>query len=320
MDRRTGGALVLVIAVIAAFAGVFGTKVIAGDARRGPVEGPPDVGSCVLDAVAEEAFVSRYQVDISVTLDGEIHPHVRTGPCTEPTYGEVVGVLADGLDYLPPNEGFISEDPGTPSKKCAELGRAFLSAGREPTDNTVQWHQAPMPSFDTIGPSEIQKRMGQRWLACRVVAYSASGGTQVPYGGTVRGAAASGGYPSEFARCSEDPPGRGFDVARIDCSLPHRSELLASASTSAPSTTVSQRLERECTDLAGTMTGMADPTAGGRLAVTYTEVAVPVYGESGAMDPLHMIDVSYACSLQVVGDGVLTGPLLGLGDGDVPLG
>jgi len=315
MDRRWGGVLVLVIAVVAALAGNARAKQMTGSPVIAAIPGPPEVGACVLNP---PDWNSRLPAgEPAVAVDGTVYLSVATGSCRPARYGEVVGVISNGLDYADPADGDKWDDPTSPDRQCSDLVDAYVGNDTGPATDSAVWFPAASVGSMLLGPSALQQRFGDRWLACVAVGYAGnSDGTR--YTGSVRDAMRTLRFPSALAQCLGAEPAAA--VVPVDCHDPHPAELMASFYTDDPRAADRAKLEASCPDIAAALTGMADPTAGGRLQVSTVTNNLPVYGDNGAMDPDHMVDVQSFCLIEATGSHVLTGPLLGLGGGELPLG
>ena len=85
MDRRTWGAVLVVVVIVAALTvpNVAGRRVEAA-ATRIPIADPPQVGDCLLEDPTGTRSALAYS---SIEIDAAM-----TGPCGEQNYGEVVSV------------------------------------------------------------------------------------------------------------------------------------------------------------------------------------------------------------------------------------
>jgi hypothetical protein len=78
-----------------------------------------------------------------------------------------------------------------------------------------------------------------------------------------------------------------------------------------------------CEQLAAIVMGTADPTRGGRLAVTVGPVSGTTYVfSSNPADgaAVTRVDLVGACAVELVGAGQLTGTVIGLGESPLPVG
>ena len=323
MERRLVGALVLVLAVVAALAGNGRTKELAGTPERGPVPGPPKVGECVVERLEDRTFAvdtGGTGGDFSGISDGSeggsylSTPTAVTRSCSDRRYGEVVAVIADGMDYLPPEQFTDEPDPDDPWMRCDAAVQGFLDAA--PIDDR-EWVPSASPSGALFGPSALQLALGQRWLGCAVMAYTASG--EETYVGSLAGSMRTLTIPPDFAVCLEtvpQPNGIGGEVTA--CDNPHQAEQFGAVYRDREVAADGRQLAASCPDLASALTRMPDPTAGGRLHIEVNEMRMLAYDEAG--DPLTDASaITYACLLVANRDAKLTGPLLGLAEAPLPI-
>ena len=100
-------------------------------------------------------------------------------------------------------------------------------------------------------------------------------------------------------------------VTFVDCSEPHRSELVSIGSVSGHSDVAASDVSASCERLAARIVGRDDPTAGGVLTVGVDPEELPARLTSG-----RTIDIT--CFLTSTNDRRLVGTLVGLGDRPVP--
>ena len=310
-NRRWTGLSVLAVALllVAVAPAVFRAP-IAGSAAIGPIPGPPVVGDCLRQPIgpAEQA------------PDGDLtFPPVRTGPCTGHRFGEVVAVVASPKVAPPivsPIDGSVA-DPNTTA--CDDDVARYLgmsSAAAAPQRTGVFWAVLPAAVHSLrIKPSALQQLFGQRWVACVEYLDPEDDEQNRPgdYLRTARGTFDSGSPPAAFSTCLSTLDATSVDIG--DCYQAHPAELFALAFGSAAISR--SKLMTTCTALVSRYTAMSDPTAGGRLAV---EV---VAGDTGKPVPDGVVDISSNgadCIVRPTADRVLTGPLMSLGAGPVPLG
>lgn len=303
----------LAVAVIAALAGNARTKQVAGDAVRGPLPPPPAVGDCVLEPLPESvlnAFSGPGEVDDHLTA--------RIAPCSGGRYGEVVAVVAAGLDYSAPTRGDVWTDQNSPANTCSAAAETYL--GDEAVDYLHGWSPATAMALGGVAPDPVLARAGQRWLACVVVGIGEPEGalrqTQ-RYSRTLRNALSSLRLPPELAQCAPALPAMGASVETVSCGRPHTAELFGTAASDRPDDAEQVRLTGECGDFVRKLSGTGDPTAGGRLRVRVTSVQLPP--DSADTGPDAVGPVYYYCGVEAVAGHVLTGPLLGLGIGPLPV-
>lgn len=307
--RRAIGIMAL---IVAAFAVLVLPKVLSAGLTGIPssmdIPEPPPIGSCVL---VDPAAVTR--VDCDKAHDGEVAMSWAAGILPEPTFvlnRNYSMIATDAQGKLLPSDplcsGWGSQYVGTITK----FGPA-LWAPVDPSFVTTKV-VAP-PGFGTDK---------QHWVACVVVP-----GKAAPYVGTVRdsGGATGSARPDIFGWCfSSDTVATSASVYS-SCAGAHRIEQLATfiptqqmfyANTITVETTLPE-IEQGCLELATQMIGAVDPTFGGRLQIRSApvseELRTPEAGppQSGLRVP--------DCFVSYVGVGELTGTVVGLGDGALPV-
>ena len=316
VDRRWGGVLVLVVAVVAALAGNARTKDIAGQALRGPVPDPPKVGDCLLESPGAAAWATfAGDPDSGFVLgDDAGYASLRTGPCGARRFGEVAGVVTDGPDRrLTYQEAW--GDASSAESQCSDMVDAYLGVAQS-ADDPPHWGPAPNASLVLVGPSDLQRADGQHWLGC-VAAGIDGPGVSAGYTGKVRGMMLTLRFPPELAVCLEVQPSTA-GLTQVGCGHQHTVELLAIGYSDDSRPVHPDDAERSCVALATSMTGLVDPTAAGRLRVR--AVGVPLPPDPNSADTSTANPTQWYCTIEPKGNNVLTGPLLGLGDGAIPLG
>jgi hypothetical protein len=318
VDRRAVGVLVLVVAVIAALVGNARTKQVGGVAHRGPIPGPPQVGECVLDAPGRSALESLAGASVDQGSEAD-YPSFRLGACAPQRFGEVAGVLPDGLDR-PANHGDPWGDPDSPQRSCSDMVDDYIASNTHPGEG-LDWWPAPSTWPIVIAPDAVQRVDGQRWLACAVSGFDPVGGNGdgigIAYTGSVRGMMRTLRFPPELAQCLDNQPSASGSRL-VECHQPHRAELLAVTFSSDPHSVDADALADRCVQLARSMTGLVDPTAGGRLQVRTIAAALPP--DPAAADAAGANPMQWSCTVEPLGGRVLVGPLLGLDGAPVPLG
>ncbi|GGL94127.1 hypothetical protein GCM10011594_12500 [Nakamurella endophytica] len=206
-----------------------------------PVAGPPTVGSCLglpAGTVDTGAAASVY------------------GPCTGRHLGEVVAVVA-------------AEPAG-----ASAAGAHGVCAGRSPyrylglrDDGTLDgsWLPSLAAAYRSVVPDRRQWAAGQRWVACLMVPAPTAPGAPPSYRGVARDAFGSGRLPAVYATCT-DRPGRD----PLPCTAPHRTETVATGAGRVATAGATAGLVASCGRFLRRVTGMADPAAGGQLAVRVT--------------------------------------------------
>ena len=273
MDRRWGGLLVIFVVVVAAFVvPSAGGRQIRGVALAAPIPGPPAVGDCL--AVSET----------DAWLQGA-HPSYRPqalAPCAAARFGEVAAVIVDRRTHIPavpriqtPADGsVVTDDPNQTA--CFEASARYLGLQVGADHNAViasDW--SPLSNLSTApsGPTPLQQRAGQKWVAC-VVFIHGRDGPSVSYPSSLRDTFAKGTEPAALAVCLDSP---NLGLARsTECDRSHTVEAFGAMTTARPG--LSQAgLDRTCRALVTRLTGMTDPSAGGRLKV----IAATIHGEIG---------------------------------------
>ena len=299
MRRRWAGVHLVGVALAAALiASRAHSSLVAGVAATTPAPGAPTVGDCILQPFADGDGWSD---------PGGVYPPLRTGVCAGRRYGEVVAVVADGLT----NYSAASQTAANPSNGIQDTNPLVNTCGNKiaeyvgivPTRGTVPalfqiWYPPGVPATAVIGPSARRKAAGQTWLACSYRFPTTQAGSA-----SLKSEFTNGTVPGVFARCrtSVDPTYPTY--APVACDLAHPVEEFGVETKPA---TAAQR-ESTCDQLVHRLTGMADPTDGGRLQIRVLMTPQVLK----AAEPIY-------CVLAAAGSRALDGPLLGLGSGPVP--
>lgn len=311
------GVLAAAVLVLAIGSGLLRPSV-TGLAQAPPVAPPPQVGECLFAGAGGPWGVRDGQGGYRQ------NPFAREfGPCQGEWFGEIVDVQA-GAQMT---KDLIS-DRGLASARraCAEAERTYLDAPDLSTlDGT--WQSTVLTDSVPIGPDPRQYAAGQSWQACLLSApqWTADGrpvgdgvdGVAGTTGARLAGGWSDAGIRTRLGRCEDAGPG---DRPGLFCGAPHDVEWLALGwwNTEAPP---AAQLRTACVELAGRLMQRADPTAGGTLVAE-----VSVLGVAGAPtvvgdDAVLPESGSAQCRLRPTDpDQVLTGTLLGVGEGPVPLG
>ena len=297
MDRRWGGIVLLIAAVAAAVVlGSLHTKQVGGTAATAPPPGPPAVGDCL-------GVLAGYGYPFAATVVA----------CEQAHVGEVVDVMSDGALSHATSPADSTDDETDPSIACELAAVRYMGV---PDGST--WYPAATFGSYLIQPDPIAQQLGSQWLVCAVGASAADLG-QGAYDGTLRDAAAGGRYPSSFAVCP-----LSFDNISMaqSCTSPHRLESFGT--TFVGDTGRLPELTASCASWVATLTGLADPTAGGRLtaALVPTDASSstePATEEGAPTDQVEPGGAVYTCVVHTTGSHELTGPLLGLRGEPVPV-
>jgi hypothetical protein len=305
MGRRVQGIVILALTLLIAMIipRLDGTP-ISGTPTALSIPPPPTIGACILD----NPMPNLGSPSTVLTL--------RYGECGQAHFGEVVQVLSNGRNFPRAGPAMKSFDP----RICTDVVNSYLGVdqitsradrGDYRSTSFGRWQPVSVGRIGIIEPTELQRNVGQTWIACVT-----EGATGTPYAGTVRGAFTGGSLPNSYATCGDTvTPG-----APLDCATPHRVELFASTpvSTSLPSQAA---LTSTCTELLQQVTGRTDLVAGGRIQVQ----AVPVfYGVSSHTNPGQRDSVDTEpgqafCGIAATGTIRMTSTLFALDNRPLPL-
>ncbi len=309
VDRRlAGGVVLLVVLVAAVVAPNFSQLRIAGRAVQISVPAAPVAGDCVTSL----PDVNRLLREGNFGIGDEIElPVAEFGSCTGAIRGEVVSVLdgvtltrdvpatdyqkdlsqcgLDSIDYTGSIPPIVDGSPGRPGNV---------------------WSPALNFQTTSIGPSPLQRSVGQRWLACVIGAPAAH-----PYEGSLRDVLTTGAVPWNFANCWRSEAMR--DVDQVSCDRPHAVELLATTGLGSTPQTATEVLH-SCSVIAGRMIRTADPTRGGALRYTILDFDQTISPVPPTEEVLR--DTYITCIVVARAGLVLTDTLVGIGDGPLPTG
>ncbi len=308
--RRWSGSLLLIVAVLLV---VTSSAVLDGGVRGSaapvPLPAPPPVGSCLT---------------LTATSATEV-------PCTRPHDGEVLLTWPAGR--LPDGVTDFSAVAAYPFGAGGQVKTAGCSVAQQewvhPDDlpGAAFWNPTN-PVVDsqliTAPPGDRTPREG--WIACILVAPD-----RQPIAGSLRGVGADAAPPSRLGSCLQTAS-NAWGAVTLTCDRPHRVEILASfrirsvfdESSRFTGMPDDATLDAACRALAAAVTGSDDPTFGGRLRVRATSLFPASIREINAMDPAGNPVRTYIplpqCAVDLVGDGLLTGTVVGLGDRPLPVG
>lgn len=295
------GAFALMVGVPRAFdAGVPG----AGFAL--PPPSPPPVGSCLdlrTGDVTQVPCGGPHNAEVTA-----IWPAGETSPC-----------VAEA-DRCPTVSGLVLLDD---SMVCGGISAIYLE--KQAPDRVAVWTPY-QPTYATplVRSPADGGLPDRRWTACLVTASS-----RTPFDGSLTGALRSDDWPAAFRSCAIDTvPIEGELVVYasasqiIGCDLPHRVELLGSATVEFGaglrfSDLDDDELQASCLRFAAERVGVSDPTFGGRLRAVSRGVTGVVTRMNEQDAPLVAVP---DCYLEVVGNGLLTSTLIGLDGAPLPLG
>ncbi len=307
--------LVLLVLLAAAVAPNVLGKRLPGAAAIGPIPGPPAVGDCLLQPTHDDGWRIVDQKPVYTSLE--------LGPCDGSRYGEVAAVIAGGVDAgtvksAGPGGDVSIVDPN--QNACEQAVAGYVGAPSSTAPNVAnQWTLAFGFGSGAAAPDDLQIRFGQKWLACLVFATgdttTDTDAQTVAYSGTVRDSFSTGRLPSVLGSCLST----AVSVRPMPCRQPHGAELFGSISTN-PAGTTAALLAANCRAVVGKYTGMVDPTAGGRLSMQVRGTHVIREKVFQGLGPPGDATGFATCVVTTTSTARhLTGPLLGLGSGPVPL-
>ena len=298
-------------------------KKYPGSAMAEAIPPPPAVGDCMLDAKVAGWYAQSNPAYLSP----------RLAPCAGVRYGEVMAVIPDGrsageiaaaskkiTDY----DGPVDWGEDVNSDTCQSLIWPYLGLSTvDPDEQPKLLDTAWLPLGGVVAapaaPSTRQQAGGQHWVACLAVIPAVNGDQMLvdavtPYSRSMRDALSGGRAPAEMAICLNQAD--LFTASRVACTTPHRSEAFAFRPTNVKGLTQSG-LDTECRKLVSRLTGLADPTVGGRLTV----IAQTTHGVEDVRAGLGDADDesgSATCAVDAPATHRLAGALLGLGTSPVP--
>ncbi len=307
--RRTAGFLVLITAlVLLTGAPSVLSRGLPGVAAVGALPDPPPVGSCLW-------------------LDRD---RVEPVPCDQSHHAEVM--LTWPADRPPADAGTFAAVAGHPFGTAGQVKTVTCNDARQPWVQVAHlpgsefWTAAgPVVDSQLLAAPAAERTPDRGWLACILVAPD-----RQPLTGALR--AGSGGQPAaRLGTCVQASQNyRGPET--VTCDRPHRTEILGTFRTTSlfdargrftgyPDDTV---LADSCAAFARAVTRTDDPTFGGRLHVRAASLFPASILEVDTTDPAGVPVHTYVplpqCDLDLVGAGTLTGTVVGLAGGPLPLG
>ena len=292
MSRRVDGVLLLVAVLTGSLllARVDGIR-IAGTAVAVPGAGVPSAADCLTEVAGPFVAAASQSPPSpsSVTTVGQ--SEVSFSDCADQHVGEVVAFR------MTPTRASGSVTDQSDSTWCRDVAQGY-----GPAPAAGWWKRVTTHRFVAILSASTE----YSWAACAVVA---PGGEQYP--GSYVASLAGTSAPAPFGRC------RTGDRADrwVSCALPHRVEEFGVAVHSGLST---RGAVAECQELVAEMTGMPDINAGGVLKIQVVGGRTPGTNDLGDADPTGVPEFG-RCRLVAVGPHQLTGTVIGIGTGDLPL-
>ncbi len=324
MDRRLiGGVVVLAVLVVAIIAPNWSERRVAGRPVAMALPGPPAVGDCVTSVPDIRALLDggRYRADDGGDFGGLdsggglgwetdiVYPSAVFGSCDGPVMGEIssVRLAADPPDRIP------MIDYQTSSSQCGLESIGYTGSippvveGKADQPGIV-WTSAINFQNTPVGPSPIQRRVGQDWSACVIGRPS-----HTPYVGRLAGVLDSGVLPSDFGNCWVTD---GLnDSEQVSCDQPHGVELLGTTGLGSAAYTAAE-VQKSCATYAGRMLRSVDSTRGGavRFEILDFRDTVSVVEPSDSV----LRDTYITCIATAQGDLRLNGSLVGLEERPLP--
>lgn len=293
--RRLTGLAVIVVAVIAIAAVAAGRqRTVSGAAVVPP---PPQIGDCVATSAADQVWQQ---------LEYDVVPSLVSAPCTGVRAGEVVSVddqrPTTQTDCSTPTVSYLGLPPGP---------------GEQLGSETVWITRSVIMSY-TFGPSPLQVAAGQRWSACVALGIDRDSFRSQPLTESPRDAATRGGAAFDpFAFCVAAP----LSSTSIPCGHPHRYEVVADGFNLSAREADSLA---SCKAISSRLTGLVDPTAGGRLQVELVSYVWDDGASSARATGYQQARSgggSVMCTVSPVAPGeMLSSTLVGLGERPVPIG
>lgn len=306
---RGVGALVLLTAVVLVLAtSALLNPGLAGQPAAAPLPAPPAVGSCLV-----------------LTPD-----RADAVPCDQEHHAEVVRTWPAGT--LPPGVATFAAIAAYPfggggrvgTADCEDEQQAWVQGADVP--GSQFWVvSSPVVDSQLLAAPPAQRTASQGWVACIVVAPdrqlltgSLRAGTPTP-------------PVSRLGSCVQEAT-NAWGPVTLTCDQPHRTEILASFRIGSVFDDQGHyigfandaTLSASCTALVAAVARTDDPTFGGRLEVRAESLFPASIWEVDATDPAGMPVHTYIplpqCAVELVGDGTLSGTVVGLGDGPLPLG
>ena len=226
MSRRLAGLLVLALVLLVAVLTprIITSNNVSGMAELGTVAGPPTVGDCLVDAVdpAEPAPAEQ-----------PAYPAVTTRLCSGHRFGEVISVISRSMIRPPISADGVITDQNM--VRCNDDMADYLGVPTSPDQGPPgTWSALPLGvRVVGTGPSDLQKAMGQKWIACVLYVEAQDGRprTSVEYDRSANDSFGSGPPPAALSTClrSADPGTAGCPVVVVDDGSAEPSEVAAVA-------------------------------------------------------------------------------------------
>ncbi len=314
-----GGVVVLAVLMIAVVAPNWSQRRIAGEAVAVVIAGPPAVGDCVTSVPDMRVLRDGGSYRGNGVWDegssdsgwenGIDYPSTVFGSCDGHIMGEVSSVhLAAGApDRIP------MIDYQTSSSQCALESIAYTGSIPPVVDGSadrpsIVWTPAINFQNTPVGPTAIQRLVGQDWSACVIGAP-----TGKPYVGRLAGVLDSGVLPSDFGNCWLTD--QLDDSEQVGCDQPHAVELLGTTALGSAAYTAAE-VQKSCVTYAGRTLRSDEPTRGGAIRfeiLDFSDTVSVVEPSAGVLR-----DTYITCIATGQDDVRLDGSLIGLGNRPLP--
>lgn len=299
MNRGVAGWWVVALTVVGMLiASTVLAPALTGGPQRGPVPTPPPAGSCL----------SR--VGSSYVL----------ADCAAPHGLEVVAAWSAGLGR-PAGKDAYSSCAVAAAGYVGDLSQTVPTAAASPG-----WRPPPLAyAIDLAHGPGIDLIPGYSWQLC-LVRPTVSYRPVEPFSGSIRGIDTTSDRPVMLRSCYSQPDS---PASAVPCGRPHLGELLATQNVRVSQETdlaADPGLGAQCRSIAQRRTGAADPTFGGRVAITVGATqygmgwnTTDVTGQTGDGGQTTYVAYHVNCALQITGESRLTASMIGIGTAPLPL-
>lgn len=305
MGRRGTGLVVLLLALaVAAIIPNLTPKHIAGVASVTPPPPPPAFGDCVLETFSMDSQMTQTPKGLQ-----PIYSHPSTGSCHGTVYGQVSMLITNPTLVVESLDG--SGRDANYDRCPGNAPYEDLPAGSDAGTAHGHWNVQLLANTVLIGPTPRQAAAGQHWLACAIALSQNQANQARGFAEPISQWRHSRQIAEAVGQCMLIT---ASNDSSTDCSITHAAEDFGY--TTGPFTS---DLTVTCRKLVEDLTGMADPTAGGRL-----NVEVLSYDLNGdqviTTKQRTQTDTNQVCMVNGGGRSFLKGTLLALGSQPVPFG
>ena len=301
MDRRVGGALVLVAALLAALVvpRIVSPATLDGTAVAVAPSPAPVVGECLREETPSYGFTTDGQLTTS-------QPLTVVG-CDESHAGEVVRVEPD----LP------AVASGRPGERLVAMIQLCTDTTRTPgvavAGGRPGWRPDLVVEVSVVAPDARQRDAGQQWVAC--TAGVASGPLDRPFAELD-----AADLDAEHGSCAASAAGTTWAALAVDCTLPHVTETIGRRDLTDASPTEDE-LTAGCRDLVTRATGRPGLVDDGEVTVAARTFTVVDGVVTEVTAPLPPGTTGWAtCGIHTADDRQLTASLRHIGDAPLPWG